>query len=115
MKPASSARRDPAKIAAEIVRAASRDTSKTGMMYAARLNYKQLKRYLAHLVREGMVVPDQGAGTYSSTARGRAFLNAYDELETLTEAVQEKQRTVTTLFRVDLEETEVELPAMRVP
>jgi len=74
-------RRGSEMIAAEIIRAASKGMPKTRIMYSARLNYKQLTKYLDGLTREGLLHSDDNGGVFTTTERGMAFLNSYDEVE----------------------------------
>lgn len=85
-------------IAAEIIRAASKGMPKTKIMYSARLNYKQLTRYLDGLTREGLLHSDDKGGVFTTTERGIAFLNSYDEVENLTETLAEKERAMHALL-----------------
>ena len=86
-------------IAAEIIRAASKGMPKTKIMYSARLNYKQLTRYLDGLTREGLLHSDDKGAVFTTTERGMAFLNSYDEVEDLSEELAEKQRAMHALFK----------------
>jgi predicted transcriptional regulator len=86
-------------IAAEIVRAASKGMPKTKIMYSARLNYKQLTRYLDGLTKEGLLHSDDKGAVFTTTERGMAFLNSYDRVEGLSEELAEKQREMHQFFR----------------
>jgi len=101
----SSARRDCVKIAAEIVRAAGRGMVKTTIMYSARLNHRQVTRYLGALTHEGLLQKNFRGTTYSSTSRGKAFVDTYDEVESLGAALEEKKKALLPFFRADFLQT----------
>lgn len=98
MKVAQPGRRKPEEIYAEIIRAASPGTSKTRIMYSARLNYKQLRRYLDHLTVSGLLHSDQGKAIFATTERGKQFLDRYEEMAKLEGELRTKQIEIEKTF-----------------
>lgn len=87
-------RRTPEEISAEIIRAAHEGGSKTNIMYGARLNYKQLKRYLDHLTASGLLHSDVRRTVFASTDKGKSFLTRYEQAERLRDELREKSREI---------------------
>lgn len=99
MRGVHSHRRRPAKIAAEIISTASNGVPKTSIMYGARLNYKQLERYLDELTIAGLLhASERRRPIYLPTQKGRTFLGSYQEVERLTRALREKQKDLESVF-----------------
>jgi predicted transcriptional regulator len=91
-------RRTPEEISAEIIRAAHEGGSKTNIMYGARLNYKQLRRYLDHLTAAGLLHSDVRRTFYASTDKGKTFLAQYEQAERLRNELMEKSREIHEIF-----------------
>ena len=80
--------RSRADIIASILRAAVRGAKKTHIMYRCNLSFGQLQTYLGILLDRGLLrVAESGRGgnpiLFQTTAKGRAFLRAYRDLQAL--------------------------------
>ena len=67
-------------IIADILRASLKGTNKTKLMYRSFLSYQQFKSYLEILVSRGLIEYDKKSDTYSTSAKGKAFLETLDAL-----------------------------------
>jgi predicted transcriptional regulator len=73
-------------IQAEILEAAAdSNASKTRIMYRAALSYFQLQSYLESLMEKGLLEYDMASVRYSTTMRGRQFLESFKQLTSLIE------------------------------
>jgi len=74
-------------IIAEILRVSVGGSRKTHIMYRCNLSYRQIQAYLDLLVDRGLLrtAPEAGSETklFETTAKGRAFLQAYKNLRSL--------------------------------
>jgi hypothetical protein len=70
------------------------------IMYGARLNYKQLKRYLDYLTLSGLLHSDVRRNVFTPTDKGRSFLTCYQEVERLRGELSEKQREIHEILSV---------------
>jgi predicted transcriptional regulator len=72
--------RSRTEIASQILEAGLGRTTKTKIMYKAFLSYAQLKEYLDVLTANGLLDYQQSEGTYRTTAKGRKFLELYNDM-----------------------------------
>lgn len=105
MEASHAGRRRSLEISAEILRAASSGTSKTRIMYSARLNHKQLKRYLEELIVSGLLRQDHAGAVFTPTEKGKGFLACYGEVERLRAELAQRQREIDTIFLPEGHET----------
>ena len=66
-------------IIADILQVASRNAKKTQIMYQANLSYRVLQRYLAEIIEASLINFEYEKQCYMLTAKGREFLDAYQE------------------------------------
>jgi predicted transcriptional regulator len=78
-------RRNHFGIIADILASAVNGTSKTHLMYDAKLSYAQLKKYTSQLVKLKLLKITARAKpiTYETTEKGKSFLEIYRELDEL--------------------------------
>ena len=67
-------------IFAEILRKAKMPTLKTHMMYSIGLSYQQLSNYIPLLQDYGLLIYNVHNTTFSTTERGRQYIEVYDQL-----------------------------------
>lgn len=72
-------RRSREEVLGEIIRAASKGTIKTRIMYKAALNSRQLKRYLQMLMKQGLISYNEESKLYTATEMGNLYLERLDE------------------------------------
>ena len=72
--------RSRTQIASQILEAGLGRTTKTKIMYKAFLSYAQLKEYLDVLTANGLLEYQQSEGTYRTTAKGKKFLELYNDM-----------------------------------
>ena len=75
--------RSRTEIVAMILQSARSGATKTKIMYKAYLSYTQLKEYLTFLQDNDLIKYEHGAQLYRITAKGRHFLEAYDQISDL--------------------------------
>jgi len=75
--------RSRTEIVAMILQSARSGSTKTKIMYKAYLSYTQLKEYLRFLQDNDLIKYEEGTQLYRITAKGRHFLEAYDEISDL--------------------------------
>ena len=75
--------RSRTEIVAMILQSAHSGSTKTKIMYKAYLSYTQLKEYLRFLQDNDLIKYEEGTQLYRITAKGRHFLEAYDEISDL--------------------------------
>ncbi|OLB89828.1 MAG: hypothetical protein AUH25_06085 [Thaumarchaeota archaeon 13_1_40CM_38_12] len=78
--------RSRTEIVAMILQSARSGSTKTKIMYKAYLSYTQLKEYLRFLQDNDLIKYEEGTQLYRITAKGRHFLEAYDEISDLVSA-----------------------------
>ena len=66
-------------IIADILRVVSQNARKTQIMYQANLSFKVLTKYLTEVSEASLVNFEREKQCYMLTAKGRAFLEAYNE------------------------------------
>lgn len=82
-------RRDRHDIAIAILRAATLPIHKTHLMYRARLSYAQLNKYLASMIRSGLIENHRTEGKkrdevlYKTTEKGTIFVKNLELAERL--------------------------------
>jgi predicted transcriptional regulator len=88
-KKLSLAHRSRIDIIANILRAAEKGTRKTHIMYKCNLSYRQLHTYLEFLIERRLMryaratAEENSSGTYETTNKGRAFIQAYSSIRAL--------------------------------
>ena len=87
-------------IIADILRVASGNVKKTQIMYQANLSYKVLQRYLAEIVGASLISFENRKKCYMLTAKGREFLDAYQEYSEINRHVEKRLNDVRTSKRV---------------
>ena len=66
-------------IIADILHVVSENAKKTQIMYKANLSYKVLQKYLAEIVEASLIDFEDEKRCYILTAKGREFLDGYQE------------------------------------
>lgn len=66
-------------IIADILHVVSQNARKTQIMYQANLSYKVLTKYLTEVIKASLVDFERKRKCYLLTAKGRAFLEAYND------------------------------------
>jgi predicted transcriptional regulator len=77
--------RNRTEIAARILQVANdyNEITKTKILYATFLSYKQLQRYLALLIEGELLEYLEGTKSYRTTEKGLKFLKIYEKMEEL--------------------------------
>jgi predicted transcriptional regulator len=75
-------------IIANILSEAAEGAKKTHIMYKSNLSFRQLQAYLDFLLDRGLLMRSESGGggnpnLFQTTAKGRAFLQAYRDLKAL--------------------------------
>ena len=83
-------------IIADILHVASRNAKKTQIMYQANLSYKVLQRYLAEITGASLINFEDERQCYMLTAKGRRFLDAYQEYSKTNRHVEKRLNDVLT-------------------
>ncbi|MGD2142162.1 MAG: winged helix-turn-helix domain-containing protein [Candidatus Bathyarchaeota archaeon] len=73
-------RRNDLDICADILNVANKGAKKTHIVYKANLNFELVKGYLKRLMDSGFLVNYNDEGIYTTTQRGRNFLEQYSSL-----------------------------------
>ena len=73
-------RRNYLEIYVDILQAAMTGAKKSHIVYQANLNFKIIRKYLDRLIDSGMLSPAGDSRRYTTTDRGVAFLDIYNEL-----------------------------------
>ena len=71
-------------IISQILDATNGGVSKTKIMYKAYLSYAQLKEYLSVMLENGLIEHERETNTFRTTEKGRAFIKAYNHMDSLT-------------------------------
>ena len=79
--------RSRTEIASRILESAAEGTTKTRIMYKAFLSYAQLQEYLTVLEENGLLAHDKGGQLYSTTEKGRRFLNITNSLQGMMQGI----------------------------
>ena len=87
-------------IIADILHVASRNAKKTQIMYQANLSYKVLQRYLAETTGASLINFEDEKHCYLLTAKGREFLDAYQEYSKTNRHVEKRLNDVLTKKKV---------------
>jgi predicted transcriptional regulator len=87
-------------IIADILHVASRNAKKTQIMYQANLSYKVLQRYLAEITGASLINYEDEKRCYMLTAKGREFLDAYQEYSKTNRHVEKRLNDVLTKKKV---------------
>ena len=87
-------------IIAAILRVASGNAKKTQIMYQANLSYKVLQRYLAEILEASLISFEHEKRCYMLTAKGREFLDAYQEYSKINRHIEKRINDVRTSQRV---------------
>ena len=89
------AHRNRMEIAAGILNIAKNGSRKTRIMYLANLSFDLLQKYLDMLVNVGLLgIRDESEKVYVATAKGRQFLEDFNELQKHTEIVETKKQAL---------------------
>ena len=73
-------RRNYLDIYVDILKAAMTGAKKSHIVFKANLNFKIVRRYLDRLIDNGMLSPADDSRLYTTTDRGVALLDIYNEL-----------------------------------
>ena len=75
-------RRGSVDIVADILRAAKEGTKKTQIIFRARLNNEQIKKYLSLMIRKGLIEVDKQGNhvLYRASDKGTEYLREYHKL-----------------------------------
>ena len=87
-------------IIADILHVVSQNPKKTQIMYQANLSYKVLQRYLAEIIEASLINFEDEKRCYMLTAKGREFLDAYQEYSEINRHVEKRLNDVRTSKRV---------------
>ena len=77
-------------IIADILRVVSGDARKTQIMYQANLSYRVLQKYLAEITGASLINFEDKRRCYILTAKGREFLDAYQEYSKTSRQVEKR-------------------------
>jgi len=88
--------RDRLKIVADILQAAAPRSNKTNIMFAAKLSFKLLEKYLNLALNAGFVQVQDSA--YSITERGVEFLSRYSDFQDRYAKAQETLETLSSEY-----------------
>jgi predicted transcriptional regulator len=83
-------------IIADILHVVSENAKKTQIMYQANLSYKVLQKYLAEIVEASLINFEDERRCYILTAKGREFLDAYQEYFKTNRQVEKRVNDVRT-------------------
>ncbi len=72
-------RRNYLDIYVDILKVAMTGAKKTHIVYQVNLNFKIVRKYLDRLIDNGMLSPAGNSRLYTTTDRGVAFLDIYNE------------------------------------
>jgi predicted transcriptional regulator len=86
-------------IIADILRVAMGNAKKTQIMYQANLSYKVLQRYLAEIIEASLISFEDKKHRYILTAKGREFLDAYQEYSKINRHVEKQLKDIRTSKR----------------
>lgn len=81
-------------IIADILHVVSGIAKKTQIMYQANLSYKVLQKYLAEVTGASLINFEEERQCYLLTAKGREFLNAYQEYSKTNKHVEKRLNDV---------------------
>jgi predicted transcriptional regulator len=99
--------RSKEEIVANILKAASKNATKTRIMRTCYISYELLQKYLNHATISGLLFQDPRTNKYHITSKGTQFLDYFDQyLDTENELVL-KKRLISTML-----ENNLEYPAM---
>lgn len=87
-------------IIADILNVVSQNAKKTQIMYQANLSYKVLQRYLAEVIGASLISFEDEKRCYMLTAKGREFLDTYQEYSKINRRVEKRLNDVRTSKRV---------------
>jgi predicted transcriptional regulator len=85
--------RDRTEITARILDVAQEGVLITKIMYAAFITHLQLKEYLLFLKENSLLQYDPHTKLYTTTEKGRRFLDSYKEMERLLYPTEAKMST----------------------
>jgi predicted transcriptional regulator len=87
-------------IIADILHVVSGNAKKTQIMYQANLSYKVLQKYLAEITGASLISFEDERRCYILTAKGREFLDAYQEYSKTNRHVEKRLDDVRTRKKV---------------
>lgn len=87
-------------IIADILNVASGNAKKTQIMYQANLSYKVLQRYLAETIEAQLINFENEHNSYTLTAKGKDFLEAYERYSKTNKHVEKRINDVATKKKV---------------
>lgn len=91
-------RRTSEKIVADMISASLPGSRKTKIMNAASLNAKQVNRYIAILLEEGLLMLKRTDHIYLPTVRGREFLRTFERYEQTLDLLLEQRKAMADLI-----------------
>lgn len=98
-------RRSREEVLGEIIRAASKGTIKTRIMYKAALNSRQLKRYLQMLMKQGLITYNEGSKLYVATDMGNLYLQRLDEFLKAKSQLFDQSKALRDLLKADSDQS----------
>jgi predicted transcriptional regulator len=84
-------KRSKEEIIASILFTTRQGTSKTGIMYANYLSFSQLNKYI-NFGLKARIIYMNGDGKYFTTPRGLAYLNCFEEVQSMENSAVAKRR-----------------------
>jgi len=87
-------------IIADILHVASRNAKKTQILYQANLSYAVLQRYLAEITGASLISFEDEKRCYMLTAKGREFLDAYQEYSKTNRHMEKRLNDISTKKKV---------------
>ena len=82
--------RDRFDIIADILKIVKRKPKKTQIMYQANLSYTVLKKYLTHIIDNGLIFYETDSRYYVLTDKGKEVLIRYEEYSNANKIVQKE-------------------------
>ena len=80
-----SRKRSKLEITADILRVAVGGARKSHIVYQANLNFQIIKNYLKELINSGLLQsPTNGSKLYTTTEKGRLYINYYEGMKQFT-------------------------------
>ena len=87
-------------IIADILHVVSGNARKTQIMYQANLSYRVLQKYLAEITGASLISFEDEKRCYMLTAKGREFLDAYEEYSKTNRHMEKRLNDISTKKKV---------------
>jgi len=93
-------KRNREQILASVLGSAISGATKTRIMYASFLSFRQLEKYLSYMLETRLVELDSRTGKYLTTSRGLEFLKHFEELQRIENNFIEKRMLLSEFLEV---------------